>query len=180
MPRPPRDIDAGYFHVTAHSVRDTALFRDDIDRTRFLVELARVTSETRWTCVAYCEMTTHYHLLLDVDGGALPTGMQALNFRYACNFNARHRTRGHVLERRYNAKRIVEPSHLVYAYRYVVRNPVAAKMCDRLQDWPWSSYASTVGLATPQSFVEASAVLEYFGGSYELAIARLREFVEEP
>lgn len=179
MARTPRDIEAGYFHVTAHSVRDTALFRDDVDRTRFLVELARVTADVGWTCVGYCEMTTHYHLVVDVDEGMLPVAMHGLNLRYACSFNARHGTRGHVLERRYDAKRIANVGHLVYAYRYVVRNPVAAGMCERPQDWPWSSYASTIGAVEAQPFVDARAVLDYFGGSAEIAIAQLRSFVEE-
>jgi putative transposase len=180
MSRALRDTEAGTFHVTSHSVRDTALFRNDLDRMRFIRELATATASAGWTCVAYCLMTTHYHLLLDVDDDVLPLGMHALNFRYASAFNARHRTRGHVLERRYSAERIFGAHHLLYAFRYIVRNPVAARLCDLPQEWPWSSYAATVGLAEPQPFVDGSLILEWFGGTHEIAVARLREFVEEP
>jgi putative transposase len=180
MARPRRDTDPGTFHVTCHSVRDTELFRDDLDRARFLNELAAVTARVGWTCIAYCEMTTHYHLLVDVEEGMLPIAMHRLNFRYACSFNARHGTRGHVLERRYGADRIMSEAHLLHAFRYVARNPVAARMVAAPQDWPWSSYAATVGLAQPCSFVDASPVLEFFGATRELATAMLREFVEKP
>jgi REP-associated tyrosine transposase len=180
MARPPRDIDPGTFHVTRHAVRDTSLFRDDLDRIRFLTELADVSARTGWTCIEYCLMTTHFHLIVDVDAGVLPPAMHQLNFRYACSFNARHATRGHVLERRYNAGRIGSEAHLLAAYRYVARNPVMARLCATPQEWRWSSYAASVGLADSISFVDASRVLEIFGGPHEIAIARLRDFVEEP
>ena len=124
-------------------------------------------------------MTTHFHLIVRVDAGVLPVAMQRLNCRYACAFNARHGTRGHVMERRYGANRITTDAHLLAAYRYVARNPVAARLCASPQDWPWSSYAATVGLADPISFVDASCVLALFGGPHELAVGRLRGFVEE-
>ena len=180
MARPLRDIEPGIFHVTCHGVRDTSLFRDDIDRLRFLTELAAVCARPGWTCVQYCLMTTHFHLLVDVEEGVLPPAMQQLNFRYACAFNARHGTRGHVLERRYNAGRLRSEQHLLAAFRYIARNPVVARLCARPQDWPWSSYAATVGLADPISFIDASRVLSLFGAVREIAIGLLREYVEEP
>jgi putative transposase len=179
MPRAPRDTAAGIFHITTHSVRDTELFRDDIDRTRFLLELARATGLFGWACIAFCLMRTHYHLMLEVADGVMPRGMKSLNFRYAMAFNARHRTRGHVTERRYFSDRIRGEAHLLAAYRYIVRNPVAAGICDRPQDWPWSSYAGTIGHAPPHSFVDASRVLGLFEGPPEFAIARLRAYVED-
>ena len=179
MARPPRDTEPGTFHVTCHSVRDTPLFRDDLDRIRFLSELATAGAHEGWTCIEYCLMTTHFHLIVTVDANVLPVAMHQLNFRYACSFNARHGTRGHVLERRYGAGRIASEAHLLAAYRYVARNPVSAKLCATPQEWPWSSYAAPVGLADQISFVDASAVLELFGGPHELAVARLRGFVEE-
>lgn len=174
MARPLRDKTAGIFHVTAHGVRDTALFRDDLDRVRFLTELAAITARAKWTCIQFCLMTTHYHLLLDVADDALPFGMHALNFRYACSFNSRHGTRGHVTERRYSADRITTDGHLLYAYRYIARNPAVARLCSRSQDWPWSSYAGTIGAAEANTFVDAGCILDLFAN-----VPRLREFVEE-
>lgn len=108
----------------------------------------------------------------------LPVGMKALNFRYACAFNARHRTRGHVFERRYEAGRILSESHLLAAYRYIARNPIAARICERPQDWPWSSYAAHVGPEESSSFVDATCIVELFGRPHEIAVARLRDYVE--
>ena len=43
-------------------------------------------------------MTTHHHVISDVDDEALPIGMHSLSFRYAVQFNKRHGMKGHVLE----------------------------------------------------------------------------------
>jgi len=179
MPRRLRDKTAGTFHVYAHSVwAASALFRDDVDRNAFLRELARATAKVEWTCIGFCLMTTHYHLILDVQDGSLPLGMHALNFRYACQFNARHGMRGHAFGARYDSVRIDSDEHLLTAYKYTVMNPVRAGICDRPESWPWSSYAGTIGAAEPHSFVEDSRILECFDGPRELAVARLRSFVE--
>ena len=181
MPRPPRDAAAGIFHVYTHCVwAADAFFRDDLDRMRFLHELPAAIEYAGWTCIAFCLMTTHHHLLIEVPDGGLPLGMHFLNFRYASFFNSRHSMKGHVQGRRYGATRINDEAFLLDRYRYVVRNPCEAYLCDDPADWFWSSYAGTIGLREPHSFVNANRVLECLGGPRELAIAHLRSYVEQP
>jgi REP-associated tyrosine transposase len=180
MPRGPRDVEPGLFHVYAHAVwAADALFRDDEDRLTFLRELALATSRVGWTCVGYCLMTTHYHLVLDVANDMLPKGMHSLSFRYASSFNARHAMKGHVHGRRYGARRLTSEADLLGAFKYVARNPVEAMLCERPEQWHWSSYAATIGLATQHSFVDPRLVLSCFEDPLEFARAGLRRFVEE-
>jgi hypothetical protein len=124
-------------------------------------------------------MRTHYHLILDVPQGALPRGMQSLNFRYAINFNQRHAMRGHVQFARYGSVRIADESQLLTTFRYVARNPVEARLCTSPADWPWNSYGSAVGLAEPHSFVDPNRVLRCYDEVDELAAAQLRAYVED-
>jgi len=130
--------------------------------------------------MSYCLMNTHYHLMLEVDDETLPVGMHALNFRYAMTFNGRHRMKGHVFGAGYDANRIGDEAHLLTVFKYIACNPVMAHLCGRPIEWPWSSYAGSVGCGERSSFVDPSAVIECFGGVDELALARLRRFVEEP
>ena len=175
-----RDSAAGLFHVSCHSVWDLELYRDDIDRTSYIAGLARTTSEIGWTCVSVCVMTTHVHLILEVDDAVLADGMQRLNFRYAVEFNARHRRRGRVFGAPYDARRIVDDAYLLTAYRYDAWNPVEAGLVESPEQWIWSSYAAAIGLSDSFSFVDPSRVLGVVGGSPDVAVARLRAFVEEP
>jgi putative transposase len=180
MARRCRDTASGLFHVYTHSVWAAELFRDDRDRMVFLRELARASSKALWTCVGFCLMTTHYHLILDVADDALPIGMHALNFRHAVQFNKRHGMKGHVLGARYDSVRIDDEAHLLTAYRYTMRNPLEAGLCARAEAWSWSSFAAALGDADPIDFVDPSLVLSCFDAPREIAAARLRAFVAEP
>lgn len=124
-------------------------------------------------------MSTHYHLILDVADDVLPKGMHALNFRYASHFNFRHAMKGHVLGRRYGCRRVVDEEDLRGLFKYVALNPVEAMLCSKPEDWVWSSYAATVGLREPASFVDPSLVLALFSDPIELARAALRRYVNE-
>jgi len=179
MARRPRDTSAGVFHVYTHCVWASAwLFRDDADRLTFKRELARTTVKSGWTCIGYCLMRSHYHLIVEVDAGVLPNAMHALNFRYACQYNARHAMKGHVFGARYDSPRIRDEEHLLRTYRYVMRNPVDAGRCANPEDWEWSSHAGTIGLREAETFVDATAVIKTIGGdSIDAARERLREYV---
>jgi REP-associated tyrosine transposase len=179
MARKRRDTTPGIFHVFTHCVwAADRLYRDDTDRMRFLRELAAATAKTSWRCLAYCLMGTHYHLLLDVDAEVLPRGMHSLNFRYAAGFNKRHGMKGHVHGTRYNAYRIKGDADLLHRFKYVAVNPVEAQLCASPLEWPWSSYAATAGLGTPQPFVDDTLIRGCLDGPREIAVARLRRYVE--
>jgi REP-associated tyrosine transposase len=168
------------FHVFTHCVwAAPAHFRDDIDRLDFLRELARVTAKTQWKCVAFCLMTTHYHLIVDVSDGVLPTAMHALNLSYARDFNRRHGLRGHVQFRRYGSRRIHDDAELLNTHRYVARNPVDAGVCERPEEWQWSSYSGTIGIADQHSFIDPAPLLRCFKWPDIDPVAALRAHVEK-
>jgi putative transposase len=144
--------------VTCHAVRSTELYRNEVDRVFFLTELGRTVAQ--------------YH------DESLPLGMHRLNFNHARRFNARHRLRGHVLEKRYHSDRIVSDAHLLAVYRYDANNPVKAGLCDAPQDWPWCSYGALFRPTDMYSFVDPTRVLERLGGSRASALEKLRLLVE--
>lgn len=180
MARRRRDTAAGIFHVFTHCVwAADSLYRDDEDRSTFLRELARATHRAGWRCVAYCLMGSHYHLILDVDADALARGMHSLNFRYAISFNKRHGMRGHVLGTRYNAFRLTGEASLVSRFKYVAQNPVEAGLCESPEDWPWSSYAGTIGRRPASSFVDDTVILSCIDAPPELRRMRLHQYVTD-
>lgn len=111
------------------------MFLDDDDRTRFAMLLIRTIMRAKWTCRAFCLMTTHYHLLLDVAANALQPGMQHLNGNYARGFNLRHGRSGHLFGERYHDVLVESDEHMLELLRYIARNPVEAGLCARPSDW---------------------------------------------
>lgn len=180
MARAARDPTPGVYHVAARSISSAPLFHDDLDRLDFNLQLAAAIKRPTWTCIAVCLMTTHYHLIVAVADESLPNGMHQLNSRYAQRLNARHGLRGHVFASRYWARRIETDDHLLTAFRYVARNPVAAGLCRHPEDWRWSSYASAIGNGDGYEYCEPAAVIAFFGKPRQAAVGRMRLFVEAP
>lgn len=140
---------------------------DDGDRRAWIVLFEQVAGDYGWTVLAFCQMTTHVHAIVDVPDVTLPRGMQYLNREYSKRFNARHDRSGHFVRKRFGSRRIKSGRDLVRGYSYVVLNPVIEGMCPRAEDWRWSSYATTLGLTNDFSFVDARLVLAELGGAVD-------------
>ena len=167
MPPAPRDHAPGLPHVWVNATGREAYFVDDDDRIDWIRHLVGALEFLGWCCLAFAQLTTHVHLLLEIPDLSLPVGMKRLNYRYSSSFNSRHERRGQLVRRRYGSRRLVSGKDLVGTYAYVVLNPVAAGLARRPEDWRWSSYATTIGLSNDFPFVDASLALAEQGGSVE-------------
>ena len=164
------------YHVIARGNSDGAIYLGDLDRELFLGDLAQVVERYSWLLHAYCLMTTHYHLLVETPNGDISDGMQRLNGRHASGFNQRHGRSGHVFGSRYRSILIEDVRYLLTVCRYVVLNPIRAGICDRPEDWPWSSYRATAGLEPTPRFLTTETILAEVGGdTYPAAQAAYRE-----
>lgn len=178
MARPSRRQEAGLtYHVFAHAIRDEAIYRDQFDRHEFLRLLENAIGSFGWVCHAYCEMTTHYHLLVTTPEPNIAAGMQALNSRHAEYFNRRHKVRGHLFRSRYGAVVVESEFQFLSVFGYIARNPVRAGMCLEPEQWRWSSYAATLGLTTHPVFLTSERLLLLFSTSLKEARRQLRAFV---
>jgi REP-associated tyrosine transposase len=165
------------YHVTSRGNRREAIFRDEIDRYRFLGLLAGTVRRCEWLCHAYCLMTTHYHLLVTTPHPNLARGMQRLNGSHGSGFNSRHKLTGHVFQGRYHSVIVEREPQLLELVRYIALNPVRAGLCATPEDWPWSSYRYTLGLDEKPAFLARDFLLECFAENPERAPAQLRNFV---
>jgi hypothetical protein len=101
----------------------------------------------------------HYHLLVETPEANLARGMRRLNGVYPQAFNRRHRRVGHVLQGRYKAILVDRDAYLLELCRYVVLNPVRARLVADPAEWPWSRCAATANNAPAPDGVVADAAL---------------------
>jgi putative transposase len=180
MARQPRpQFPGAIYHVTARGAAGRAIFADEADRKTFPKLLGHVVFRHTWRCIAYCVMTTHYHLLLTTPHADLAAGMRFLNTAFARRFNKRHGGSGAVFEARYHSELIERDSHLLEVCRYLALNPVRAGLIVRPEDWTWGSYAACAAGTGRLPFVSEQDLLGLFAAEPSEARRRLRAFVED-
>lgn len=175
MARPLRlEFPGALYHVTSRGNARGPIFVDDGDRVVLLELLGRTVARHRWHCPAYCLMGNHYHLLIETPEADLSVGIRQLNGVYTQRFNRRHDRVGHLFQGRYKAILVDRESYLLELCRYIVLNPVRANIVDDPAQYPWSSYAATVGLAPIPDWLDVAWVLCNFGANGDVAAARRR------
>ena len=142
MPRPPRiHVPNGIWHVT-HRATDAEVFFVETADFRAFLDLLDVTARwAHWMLHDYCLMTNHIHLVVETPLPTLPAGMRRLMGPYVEEFNERHERRGALVQGRYTARLVDTDEYYTGCLQYVAHNPVTAGLCERPEEWPWSSYA---------------------------------------
>ncbi len=179
MARPLRiEYPGAVYQVTSRGNEKKPVFKDEQDRLNFLNTLQHAGKRYNWICHAYCLMTNHYHLLIETPDGNLSIGMRQLNGVYTQLFNNWHGRTGHLFQGRYKAILIQKDSHLLEVCRYVVLNPVRAKMVETPEGYRWSSYLATAGRTKPHPCLTTDWVLGQFSGKRGKAEQEYRQFVK--
>jgi len=176
-----RRIDVpGWHHVTCRAVDEVDVLAGETEKELFARQLGIVVRRFGWSCLSYCVMSNHYHLLLRLGDATLTRGVHRLNSVFAHEYNEVHERRGHVFGDRFASKPIQTESHLFRTFRYVERNPVRAGLVARPHDWRWSSFRAIVGLAPPPWYLDVAAVLALFGRTVESARGEYEALIESP
>ena len=178
MARPLRiELAGGVYHVTSRGDGREDIYLSDADRQEWVDVFEQVCARFNWICHAWCQMTNHYHILIETPDANLAQGMRQLNGLYTQRFNRTHHRVGHVIQGRYKAILVERDSYLQELARYVVLNPLRAKMIGRLEEWPWSSYLATCGQAARPAWLQTDWILGQFGPERAGAIAGYVAFV---
>ena len=140
MPREARERSAsGYYHVMLRGYERRNIFMDRSDREKFLTLLSRQTEKGTIAVIAYCLMDNHLHLLVKEKENGLAKAMSSVGTAYVIYFNEKYYRSGHLFQNRYKGEAIEEEAYLFAALRYIHQNPVKAAMCEKVEDYEWSS-----------------------------------------
>ncbi|MFZ5863465.1 MAG: transposase [Nitrospirota bacterium] len=182
MPRGPRlDAPGVVHHVMARGIEQGNIFRSDEDRSDFVRRLARLLPDTQTTCLAWCLLSNHLHLVLRSGPQGLAHLMRRLLTGYAGAFNRRYGRAGHLFQNRYRSLICEEDLYLLVLVRYVHLNPIRAGLVlsvKALADYPWCGHGALVGRGR-HAWQETAEVLERFGQEAEQAGRAYVSFVAE-
>ncbi len=179
MARPLRiEFLGALYHITARGNAQGDIYVSDEDRLKFLALLSNTCNRSDWYCHAYCLMSNHYHLLIETNKASLARGMKYLNGTYTQYFNRANKRVGHLYQGRYKAILIQKENYLLELSRYIVLNPVRARMVRSAKDWPWSSYRATVGLSQKEACLTTDWILSAFAKTRKTSQQKYRDFVK--
>lgn len=167
------------YHITSRGNKQENIYLSDDDRILFLEIFSQVCQRCNWVCYAYCLMSNHYHLLIETPFANLSKGMQLLNGIYTQKFNHSHSRVGHIFQGRFKGILVEKDNYLIELSRYIVLNPVRAKMVSSAKDWPWSSYPATINILTKPSWLSTDFMLSLFSQNKSIAILKYQQFVNE-
>ena len=142
------------------------IFEDAADCHKFLAILTEYKEQCGYSIYAYCLMGNHIHLLLKEGTESLEQVFKRVCGKFVYWYNAKYQRTGHLFQDRFKSEPVDSQEYLQTVIRYIHQNPVKAKLCRRVSDYAYSSYA------------------EYFGDStlvdtaYILQIWPMDEFVE--
>jgi putative transposase len=170
------DPDAVYHAISRGNNRRPIVWSDG-DRRMFVRELDRVAGKFRWAVFAWCLMTNHHHVVLRTNQASFSKGFQQLNGNHSRRMNRLYGCTDHLFRNRPVAIELASFAHLIGALAYVVRNPVAAGVCDRAEQYVWSSYRATMGLEDAPRWLVVDELLALFGTTPAAARAALDELV---
>ncbi len=136
------------YHVILRGNARDKIFFANTDRYRFYTFLQQGAERYRFRIHAFCLMTNHMHLALQVGDIPLSHIMQGLVGRYTRWINWRKSRSGHLFQGRYKAVLVDADAYLCELVRYIHLNPVRAKMVDGPGEYPWSSHRAYCGNET--------------------------------
>jgi len=185
MPRKPRLISPGtIYHVTVRGNNQQKIFKSIADRLKYLSILKKLKEKYKFKCFAFCLMPNHVHLLIIPSKiGSISEILHDLNLAYSKYFRRKHRYSGHLYQDRFYSTLINSERYLWIVSRYIHLNPVKAGLCQKPEDYQWSSYRIYFKQEFQDNLIDKKELLDtYFPGKgwkEEEKVEAYKKFVEE-
>jgi REP element-mobilizing transposase RayT len=128
---------SGIHHVAFRGNNRNVVFLDDLDRIKLLEFLGNALEKTGSTLMEICIMTNHCHIM--VESQSITKLMKQFLPRYSLWHNKRYGESGSLFSSPFISYPKVTEENLLYNCAYILRNPIAAGMCDDVCDYKWSS-----------------------------------------
>jgi putative transposase len=79
---------------------------------------------------------------------------------YTQAFNKQHQRKGSLLMHPYKRKKVTDKNYLLNLVHYIHFNPIESRLCNKLEDWNYSSYQKILSLE--KGFLSSIEVINWF------------------
>ena len=176
MARPSRFFLPGAtYHVMFRGNNGKFIFSSNEDRLRFCFFMEDGVKQFDHSILAFCFMSNHVHLVIQLKDISLSKICQNLCFRYSQFYNYKNNTIGHLFQGRFKAILVDDNLYLKELVRYIHLNPVRAKIVNDPSLYPWSSHQAYFNKDHP--WLAKDTVLKKFGETRALARDAFQHYV---
>jgi len=175
MPRKPRVNAAGYHLVANKGVASRKIFYEDMDYKNFLEIVCTSAKLYHFVLHSYCLLHNHYYLLIETKEKNISLAMRYINSNYAIYFNKKYNRAGHLWQGRYQSWYILNKSYLDILVLYIEQYPIKYHLCEKLEDFKYSSYRSFISADKPVECLKRSFMFEKY-----LGIEEIKSFFNAP
>jgi len=148
-------------HVTQRGNRRQRTFFGAEDYEYYLELLERWLPALGAAVWSYCLMPNHVHLVVVPESEtSLARAVGEVHRRYSKRVNCRKDWRGYLWQGRFYSCPVESESYIAACVRYVLCNPVRARLVARAADWPYSN-ASALSAGRRDSIADHSTLLRF-------------------
>lgn len=152
------------YHVMSRGNGGQAIYRGNTDRNAFIELLGELPDRFDMEIYAYVLMNNHYHLLLKTRKANLSKVMQWFGTSFTRRFNVNNHTGGHLFQGRFKSILVDNDAYLLRLSCYIHRNPLRARIVDRLAEYKWSSYLFYAYKSKPPEWLNTAFILNQLLG----------------
>ena len=129
------------YHLMVQGDEKKSIFDLSANKRKYLYFLKHDAFKNDVDIISYCMMDNHAHVLVycpEIE--RISQMMHECNTSYAIFYNKKRNKVGHVFRDRFKSEGIYTKSHLINCIKYIHENPVKAGICDRCDQYMFSSY----------------------------------------
>lgn len=131
--------NSSFFHIMVQGINKERIFNTDKNKEEYLKLIYK--NNEGVDIIAYCMMNNHAHILVKIENiEKMQNWMKKSNTGYAIYYNKSNDRVGYVFRDRYKSQVIKNEKHLYTCVDYIHENPVKAGICDKKEDYVFSSY----------------------------------------
>ena len=178
MGRSPRiHVPGRIYHVTTRGNGGQAIVGSPAEFDELLEIIAAVKRTSDFSLFAYCLMSNHFHLLLQIGEVPLDRVMQRIKTSWAKRFNIKRRRMGHVFQGRFLSLDCDDEPYFMELLRYIHMNPVRAGLVSSPEQWKWSSCREYLDIGVQEPLADFAWPLSLFGLERRPAAEAFRTFM---
>lgn len=171
------EYEGALYHVTARGNERKKIFFSNTDYDKFLHYVSEAKKKYGINIHCYVLMSNHYHLVIETPEANISRAMHYINSSYTTYVNIKRKRSGHLFQGRYKAIIIDRNSYLVELSRYIHLNPVRAKMVQKPEEYPFSSYKTYIS-TNKNEFMTSGLILDMIANEEIRARDEYHQFVE--